>query len=686
MALDHSTAAAGRLRDSPAPAPTPAPALAPAGAAVRRAGPIVIGSVVPFALIVFLALKQGGYDIVPRSQVALAVWWTVLLGAAAGVLPAARVTRAGWIALGLLAGFVVWTTLGIGWSSSSERSIAYLGLVAGYLGLFLLALVVQRRDAGRRVVNAVGAAIAFVAVLALLSRLHPSWFPPNPFGGREFAGARSRLNYPIGYWNGVAALTAMGIPLVLLAAARARTLVARGLAAAVVPAMALAAFYTFSRGGAIEIGVGIVVLVALFRRRLALLPTLAVDGIAAAILIAAALQRDALESGLGNGAAHSQGNEMLAMALVVCAGAGLVQVAIALAGRHRLGPRVRITRTQSLVVVGTAAVAAILFAVAAGVPHRLDNAWQEFKRPAIAAQATPAQRFGAATGNGRYQLWGAAGDENAANPLTGTGPGTFQLWWNQHGDIPVFVQNAHSLYLETLGELGIVGLLLIAGFIAWILARGTAGALSGWRGRRSRFAAITASGAAFATAAAFDWVWEIAVIPAAFLLLAAVVVGADSLDPRRHRSPRVGAGRLALRLGLVGAAVAATVVIAIPLAATTSVRASQADVRGHDLGAALAAARSAHGIEPYAASPLLQEAQVLELQGKLGAAAAAGAEATRAESTNWRTWLIASRIVAERGRAGAALVDYRRAHSLNPRSLLFETFDQFARLAEAGGQ
>ncbi len=59
---------------------------------------------VPFLLVVYLALKGGGYDEVIYEEVGVAVWWVVMLGALVGVLPRARIGRAGWLALGLLAG------------------------------------------------------------------------------------------------------------------------------------------------------------------------------------------------------------------------------------------------------------------------------------------------------------------------------------------------------------------------------------------------------------------------------------------------------------------------------------------------------------------------------------------------------------------------------------------------------
>ena len=91
---------------------------------------------------------------------------------------------------------------------------------------------------------------------------------------------------------------AMGIPLVLVIGAESRRPLTQALATAALPVMALAAFYTLSRGGAIEIGVAFVVLLGLHPRRLDLLPTLALGAGGAALAIAAATQRDALQDNL----------------------------------------------------------------------------------------------------------------------------------------------------------------------------------------------------------------------------------------------------------------------------------------------------------------------------------------------------------------------------------------------------
>src|ERR1700761_2383932 len=68
------------------------------------------------AVVLYLAVDGGGYDLVVSSQVAIVVWWIVLVGAAWGLLPAGRWSRVAWIAVALFGGFVAWTALASTWS------------------------------------------------------------------------------------------------------------------------------------------------------------------------------------------------------------------------------------------------------------------------------------------------------------------------------------------------------------------------------------------------------------------------------------------------------------------------------------------------------------------------------------------------------------------------------------------
>jgi hypothetical protein len=631
--------------------------------AARRYGPTIAGYALPFLLVFYLAMRGGGYDPIVRGEIGIAVWWIVLLGAIVGVLPVARISRSGLVMLALIGAFAIWTALGVSWSESAERSAAEAGRVASYAGVLCLVIVAQGRDAVRRAVWAVGAAIALVSVLALLSRLHSEWFPAND--AARVLPQGHRLNYPLNYWNGLATVIAIGIPIVIVAASRARHILARALAAATVPAMALAAYYTLSRGGALEIAVALLMLVSLCPRRLQLVPTLLCTSAGTGLVLAAASQRSELTDGLTGAIADSQASEMLALVIVACVGVGLLQTAIALAERHAVVRVPTVARSAVIKGLGAGAVACVVAALALGGPGRLADGWEQFKDPGSGPSETT-QRFESASGNGRYQYWSSLVDAASAEPLSGIGPGTFEYWWARNGTRGGFTREAHSLYFESLGELGIPGLLLIAALILYVIWRGIAAARAADPERRGLLAAATAGCAAFAVAAGIDWVWELPVLPVCFLLLAAAIAARPKVAPAT-------AGRRGLvgRLALVAVSLAAVAVVAMPLAGESSVRESERLVRSSELGEALDAARTAQAIQPYAATPDLQEALILNRMGDLDGAAAAAREATADEPTNWRTWLVLSRLEHELGNADENVAAYNRARELNPRSPLF---------------
>ena len=196
-----------------------------------------------------------------------------------------------------------------------------------------------------------------------------------------------------------------------------------------------------------------------------------------------------------------------------------------------------------------------------------------------------------------------------------------------HGSCRRF-ENAHSLFVETLAETGVVGLALLGSF--FLLVLGAAVRLS----RRSRYeararaAGLTGALVAFTVGAAADWLWRIPVLPAAFLLLsAALLAPARAPAPKRAPSP--------LRFGAIAVAIASLFAIAVPLATVNTVRASQAAVLSGDPARALADARAAVRLESDAASPRIQLALVLELEGDVPGALAAAQAAASNEPANW---------------------------------------------------
>jgi hypothetical protein len=631
------------------------------------------------ALVLYLALENGGYDPIPRDQVGVAVWWALLLGVAVEALPVPGRTRAALVALGLLFGFAAWTALSLGWTQSSERTATELARIVSYLGVFALGicLVTRRRAGARQVLDGVTFGLSLVCALGVLSRLHMAWFPPDELG-KVLPGIdiERRLAYPLGYSSAIGAMAGMTLPLLLAATASARTIAARGLAAAAFPLAGLALYLSTSGTGAAVAAVAMAAFLALSPNRLPKLLTLAAGAGGAALLAAAVHSRDALARGLPSAAAERQGTEVIWIALGVCGAVALLQVGIALADRRLARPGwLPIGRAQALAATAVVVVVAIPIALAAGAPHEVSHRWEVFKSHGHGANSAPSSPGSIlnSTSSGRYQFWQAAVKQGESAPWKGTGPGTFEFWWARHGSYTGFVRNAHSLYLESFGELGIPGLALIGGFVLAVLGIGTVRAMRAPPEQRLRLAAATAGAAGFAMAAALDWVWQLGALAVAFMLLAAVAVSGYSLrEPtrRRRRSNRLRRNRMQ-RAAVAAVAVAALVAIWFPLRGASTLRQSQVDAAHGDLAAALAEARSAAGAQPGAASPLLQEALVLEQQGKLRPAAGAAAAATGKEVANWRTWTILFRIEAERGRVAPALRAYRRARALNPNYILF---------------
>jgi O-antigen ligase len=123
----------------------------------------------------------------------------------------------------------------------------------------------------------------------------------------------------------------------------------------------------------------------------------------------------------------------------------------------------------------------------------------------------------------RPAYWRVAASDVSEHPLLGSGAGSFDDYWLEHRPIPADVRDAHSLYLETVAELGIVGLALL------LCALGTP-LVAAVRARAQGVLASAAAGyAAFLVHAGLDWDWEMPVTVVAGLACGAAILVA----PRR---------------------------------------------------------------------------------------------------------------------------------------------------------
>ena len=131
-----------------------------------------------------------------------------------------------------------------------------------YAGVFALVVAASPARSARSWLAGLAIGLVALSVVALGSRMVPSLFPGRTCAA-DLAATRGRLSYPLGYWNALGALLALGAVLLVALAGLARTVAGRTLATAAVPLPAFAVFLTSSRGGAVAGAVGFVVLLLL---------------------------------------------------------------------------------------------------------------------------------------------------------------------------------------------------------------------------------------------------------------------------------------------------------------------------------------------------------------------------------------------------------------------------------------
>jgi O-Antigen ligase len=623
-----------------------------------------------------LAFDGGGYALTTRNAVAIGVWWALIMAVALSVWPVARPTRAAIAVGGPLAAFALFTGLSLIWAESGEKAFAEFDRVLLYLGVFALAVVAGTRENARRWRDGMAIGLVAVGALALASRLFADLVSETDLASL-LPGIEERLGYPVDYWNGLAILVGLAFPLLLSCATEERRPIVAGFAVAPVPVLVAVIYLASSRGGAATAIVGTAVFIAFGARRLAALAAVICAAAGSAAVTAILSARPELVDGpLNSAAAASQGESAAPLIVLVCLATGLVYALgsrLAPPLRFRPGPALR----RGLAVAGVVAAVGAIVAVDPG--ERFDR----FKR-------APSESGGSAEGgfteshllygggSGRWQFWSAAVDEFETRPVVGRGAGSYEAWWAEHASFSYFVRDAHSLYAETLGELGLMGL----GLLVAALGGGLVVAASRLRRRskamRSLTAGFAAAFVAFLFAAAIDWAWELTVIAVVGFLCLGLLCGpatapSDGADPARE--PRTGRGRRswALRAGLVVCGLTVVVAQGIPLLAQHQVRASQEAAARGDGKAALERALAARDLQGWAASPHLQIALVEEQMGRLVPARRAIADAIERDRSDWRSWLVSARLEAKSGHERSARGRLREARRLNPRSPLLRT-------------
>jgi hypothetical protein len=631
------------------------PLRGPAPAASAGSGARLAAHALAFAggagLILAYALRGGAYDIVVFEEYGFVVWAVVAIGVALGLLPRTKPSRPALLLMGAVLAYSAWTALSLTWTESSELTFEETARSMGYLGLIVLVAFALDNETWRSAAAGIGLGALIVCVLAVASRLAPGAFPPNVVGTTFHT---DRLSYPFGYWNSVGAWGAMSTAIGLAWSVHERRRPARALALALVPIACVATYLSYSRAGAAGTALAGLLVVGLSRNRLTALLHCLAAAAGAGVVIFAVRGEPQIATATGTKGASTILAAILFSA-VLCAVVALTTDRVSADGWSL--PR----RVFRPLAIGSLVIA--LAAAGAFGPRLVSHAWHAFTRNTTVQSSDPAARLTSLSGS-RYTVWKVALKAFDRHPVTGTGAGTFEFWWNQHGTDVEFLRDAHSIWVENMAELGLPGLLLIALVAA---AAGATGILARQRARRRATAGVSA---AFLSAfivylleASFDWTWE----STAVTVLALVGVAVVSV----RLAGRLPPIRWPVRLALVIFAVIGAAVQVPGLVSTVDIRRSQAAERAGHGAQALAWANNAVSAEPWAASPYDQRGLVLESGGRLAAAALSLQRAVDNERTNYTHWVLLARVETERGILGPAADDYEQAHRLRPLSGLF---------------
>jgi O-antigen ligase len=599
-----------------------------------------------------------------RHIAGLAVWLVVVALIVLGAASRAALARPFYWPAGLLGGLALLSALSSSWSGSVELSVTEADRVLVYLGMFLAAFLIAQTDERRqRFAEGLAISLALVALLGLGSRLLPHVLEVG-----ESLGNGPRLRYPLGYWNANGALFGIAVALLLWTSRQAISALVRWLSVAVLPAVLLALYFTYSRGGLLALVIATGCTIALSRDRLWLLATLGIAALGALPAVLAVQGRRSLADAVDVQAAVDQGVTVL---LVLLGGIALALALFAVLrwaerrGGQLTGRAVELSRDPALLrgIAAVLAVAAIGVAIAIG-----GRAWEQFSSSDVQFPNRPEQHFSEFNGAGRHDFFRVAVDAFGEKPVLGTGAGTYQFSWEQHRSIAQPVHDAHSLYLEAFAELGAAGGLLVLALVGVLLWTG----FSAWRAaphpQRERYAALFAATAAFAVTAGLDWFWEIAALGAVFFLAAGVLTAARC---RQLAVAPAGPGNGEERrfgLAVAGLAVAWIAAVALigPLLVEREINASQEAAATGNFAAAVEHANTARSIEPFAASPYVQLGLLAESQGDYETAAERFTQAIDREDRNWQLYYLRSRVEEEAGNPAAARADLNHARRLNP--------------------
>ncbi len=501
---------------------------------------------------------EGGLNLetVTNTELALTIGSGVVLALAALVLKAGGRAYGLWPSLLLLA-FALLSGISIVWSVQPDGSWREAGRLLAYAAVFAAAVVLARLAPRRWPALLGGIAIASLVVCgyALMTKSLPDHFAE--------ANRYARLYEPFGYWNALGLAAAMGaICCMWLGARRAGHALLTALAYPAMGVLLLTLLLAYSRGALAALIVGLVVWFAIVPLRLRGAAVLLSGAVAAGAIAAWDFSNHSLSSeNVPIAESTSAGHELGVLVLAMVVALTVVGVAVVFATGRR-PPPAELRRRTGTVLLAALAVVIVAFAGALAVSHRgftgsISHAYNKLTDTHAKVPNTPGRLT--AIASVRAQYWDEALQVFKAHPALGAGAQGYEVARLRYRTGPLPVKHAHGFIVQTLADLGIVGLLLALALLAsWMAAAGRAthpfnrrwrawreiraGAPPAWvrlpRGAPSRYGperigllSMVCVVVVFGMHSLIDWTWYVPANAVAALLCAGWLAGRGPLLP-----------------------------------------------------------------------------------------------------------------------------------------------------------
>jgi O-Antigen ligase/Tetratricopeptide repeat len=625
--------------------------------AARVAGALAVALLVALGLGSGLsAAADGYYDLTVWGPIAVAMSAVVV---ALAVAKPGRPRLVPAVAVGGLIALWLWSWLSSNWSESVDEALVTAGRWALYAALMTSLLLLMRSRSDRLLPLAAATAGVLAVALYVLIRMLDS------DAGELFAAGR--LADPLGYVNGQAGYFLLAFwPCVALAEqSRSKPLAAVGAAGAVIVGALLV--LSQSRGVIPAVAVSGVLMLVLVPGRQRRVWVLAAVGLG--LLAISQPLLDVYGESEGRLAAdpalveEAAGVTLLAAAIV---GAGWATVLGLVEGLARTGPSVRAALRRGEAVAAGALVVVVLVGATIALGDATDEVREQYDDFVnLRLNERTDTRFLSGGGN-RYDYWRVAWLEFEDAPLRGQGAGNYDRLYFAERRTSEDIRQPHSLPLQVLAELGLVGALALLAFIGAVFA-------GLWRQARwakesavARLVAVGAGGAfvAWLSHTSVDWLHNLPGVTGIALCAAAALVAPWSSG---------GDGRRLTTGWMVAVAAASVAAIAAAysvgrLAIADQYRIDARDELRSDPVEALRLANQSLAFNDQSLPALYVKGAAYARLGRYRAARRSLLRATRLEPHDHVPWALLGDLAVRRGDFATARRAYRRASELNPKS------------------